>query len=136
MRLVFSISVLLWHASTSVRSLRTAGSGQRHPHRIEAELISALGMGTNSDVAAADQSRPTATRAVKLIHPMRRIFILILATWGSHIFASPSECEVAHTSRGINGGHQTVTARVAPAEPAGALFGPVRAPIAAAKARV
>ena len=44
-------------------------------HRIETELISALGMGTNLDVAAADQSRPTATRAVKLIHPMRRIFI-------------------------------------------------------------
>ena len=49
-------------------------SGQRHPHRIEAELISALAMGTNLDVAAADQSRPSATRAAKLTHPMRRIF--------------------------------------------------------------
>ena len=47
-------------------------SGQRHPHCIEAELISALGMGTNLDVAAADQSRPSATRAAKLIDPMRR----------------------------------------------------------------
>jgi hypothetical protein len=27
------------------------------------------------DVAAADQSRPSATRAAKLIHPMRSIFI-------------------------------------------------------------
>ena len=45
-----------------------------HPHRIEAELISALAMGTNLDVAAADQSRPSATRAAKLTHPMRRIF--------------------------------------------------------------
>ena len=44
-------------------------------HRIEAELISALGMGTNLDVAAADQSRPSATRAAKPIDPMRRIFI-------------------------------------------------------------
>ena len=49
-------------------------SGQRHPHRIEAELISALAMGTSLDVAAADQSRPSATRAAKLIDPMRRIF--------------------------------------------------------------
>ena len=48
--------------------------GQRYPHRMEAELISALGMGTNLDVAAADQSRPSATRAAKLIDPMRRIF--------------------------------------------------------------
>ena len=65
-------------------------SGQRHPHRIEAELISALGMGTNLDVAAADQSRPSATRAAKLIHPMRRIFIPPLARWGSHIFRRPN----------------------------------------------
>ena len=49
-------------------------SGHRLPHRIEAELISALVMGTNLDVAAADQSRPSATRAAKLIDPMRRIF--------------------------------------------------------------
>jgi hypothetical protein len=52
------------------------------PHRIEAELISALGMGTNLDVAAADQSRPSATRAAKLIHPMRRIFIPHLGKMG------------------------------------------------------
>jgi hypothetical protein len=70
-----------------------------HPHRIEAELISALAMGTNLDVAAADQSRPSATRAVKLIHPMRRIFIPHLGKMGLAHF-SPSECEVAHTSRG------------------------------------
>ena len=69
------------------------------PHRIEAELISALGMGTNLDVAAADQSRPSATRAAKLIHPMRRIFIPHLGKMGFAYF-SPSECEVAHTSRG------------------------------------
>ncbi len=53
-----------------------------HPHRIEAELISALAMGTNLDVAAADQSRPSATRAAKLIHPMRRIFIPHLGKMG------------------------------------------------------
>ena len=41
-------------------------------HRIEAELISALGMGTNLDVAAADQSRPSATRAAKLT-PLRKL---------------------------------------------------------------
>ena len=52
------------------------------PHRIEAALISALGMGTNLDVAAADQSRPSATRAAKLIHPMRRIFIPHLGKMG------------------------------------------------------
>ena len=55
---------------------------QRHPHRIEAELISALAMGTNLDVAAADQSRPRATRAAKLINPMRRIFIPHLGKMG------------------------------------------------------
>ena len=75
---------------------------------MEAELISALGMGTNLDVAAADQSRPSETRAAKLIHPMRRIFIPHLGKMGLAYF-SPSECEVAHTSRGINGGHQTPT---------------------------
>ena len=91
-------------------------SGQRHPHRIEAELISALAMGTNLDVAAADQSRPSATRAAKLINPMRRIFIPHLGKMGLAYF-SPSECEVAHTSRGINGGHQTPTG---PRRPAGA----------------
>ena len=69
------------------------------PHRIEAELISALGMGTNLDVAAADQSRPSATRAAKLIHPRRRIFIPHLGKMGLAHF-SPSECEVARTSRG------------------------------------
>jgi hypothetical protein len=57
-------------------------SAIRLPHRIEAELISALGMGTNLDVAAADQSRPSATRAAKPIHPMRRIFIPHLGTMG------------------------------------------------------
>src|SRR3954451_2015306 len=58
-------------------SLQIGGpaSALRLPHHIEAELISALGMGTNLDVAAADQSRPSATRAAKLINPMRRIFI-------------------------------------------------------------
>jgi hypothetical protein len=61
-------------------------SGQRHPHCIEAELISALGMGTNLDVAAADQSRPSATRAAKLIHPMRRIFIPHLGKTGLRMF--------------------------------------------------
>ena len=71
-----------------------------HPHRIEAELISALAMGTNLDVAAADQSRPSATRAAKLTHPMRRIFHpSSLGKMGLAHF-SPSECEVAHTSRG------------------------------------
>ena len=74
-------------------------SGQRLPHRIEAELISALGMGTNLDVVAADQSRPSATRAAKLIHPMRRIFIPHLGKMGLACFL-PSECEGAHTSRG------------------------------------
>ena len=57
-------------------------SCQRLPHRIEAELISALGMGTNLDVAAADQSRPSATRAAKPIDPMRRIFIPHLGEMG------------------------------------------------------
>jgi hypothetical protein len=57
-------------------------SGQRLPHRIEAELISALAMGTNLDVAAADQSRPSDNRAAKLIHPMRRIFIPHLGEMG------------------------------------------------------
>ena len=61
--------------------------GQRLPHRIEAELISALGMGTNLDVAAADQSRPTATRAARLIHPMRRIFIPHLGKGARIVFA-------------------------------------------------
>jgi len=54
----------------------------RLPHCIEAELISALGMGTNLDVAAADQSRPSATRAARLIHPMRSIFIPHLGKMG------------------------------------------------------
>ena len=75
----------------------------RLPHRIEAELISALGTGTNLDVAAADQSRPSATRTARPIHPMRCIFIPHLGKIGLAYF-SPSECEVAHTSRGINGG--------------------------------
>jgi hypothetical protein len=74
-------------------------SGQRLPHRIEAELISALGMGTNLEVVAADQSSPSATRAAMLIDPMRRIFIPHLGKMGLAHF-SPSECEVAHTSRG------------------------------------
>ena len=73
------------------------------PHCIEAELISALGMGTNLDVAAADQSRPSATRTARPIHPMRCIFIPHLGKIGLAYF-SPSECEVAHASRGINGG--------------------------------
>jgi hypothetical protein len=47
----------------------------RLPHCIEAELISALGTGTKLDVAAADQSRPSATRTASPIHPMRCIFI-------------------------------------------------------------
>jgi hypothetical protein len=47
------------------------------------------------DVAAADQSRPSATRAAKLINPMRRIFIPHLGKIGLAYF-SPSECEVAH----------------------------------------
>jgi len=87
------------------RSAGGPASAIRLPHRIEAELISALGMGTNLDVAAADQSRPSATRAARLIHPMRRIFIPHLGKMGLAYF-SPSECEVAHTSRG---GHQTPT---------------------------
>src|SRR6478672_8062722 len=60
-------------------------------------------MGTNLDVAAADQSRPSATRTARPIHPMRCIFIPHLGKIGLAYF-SPSECEVAHTSRGINGG--------------------------------
>jgi hypothetical protein len=44
------------------------------------------------DVAAADQSRPSATRAAKLIDPMRRIFIPHLGKMGLAHF-SPSECE-------------------------------------------
>jgi len=72
-------------------------------HRIATELISALGMGTNLDVAAADQSRPSATTTARPIHPMRRIFIPHLSKTGVAYF-SPFECEVAHTSRGINGG--------------------------------
>jgi hypothetical protein len=75
----------------------------RLPHCIEAELISALGRGTNLDVAAADQSRPSATRTARPIHPMRCIFIPHLGKIGLAYF-SPCECEVAHTSRGINGG--------------------------------
>jgi hypothetical protein len=75
----------------------------RLPHCIEAELISALGTGTNLDVAAADQSRPSATRTTRPIHPMRCIFIPHLGKIGLAYF-SPSECEVAHPSRGINGG--------------------------------
>ena len=76
------------------------------PHRGRADFCA--GHGENLDVAAADQSRPSATRAAKLIHPMRRIFIPHLGKMGLAYF-SPSECEVAHTSRGINGGHQTLT---------------------------
>ena len=60
-------------------------------------------MGTNLDVAAADQSRPSATRTARPIHPMRCIFIPHLGKIGLAYF-SPSECEVAHASRGINGG--------------------------------
>ena len=97
--------------ATAARRRRSWPAEDRLPHRIEAELISALGMGTNLDVAAADQSRPSATRAAKLIHPMRSIFIPHLGKMGLAYFL-PSECEVAHTSRGINGGsggHQTPT---------------------------
>ena len=68
----------------------------RLPHCIEAELISALGRGTNLDVAAADQSRPSATRTARPIHPMRCIFIPHLGKIGLAYF-SPCECEVAHT---------------------------------------
>ena len=75
----------------------------RLPHCIEAELISALGKGTNLDVAAADQSKPSATRTARPIHPMRCIFIPHLGKIGLAYF-SPSECEVAYPSRGINGG--------------------------------
>ena len=89
--------------TTAARRKRSRHAEDRLPHRIEAELISALGMGTNLDVAAADQSRPSATRAAKLIHPMRSIFIPHLGKIGLAYF-SPSECEVAHTSRDINGG--------------------------------
>src|SRR3954447_24917222 len=94
-----------WMVSPSAHSAIAAAvpvAGQRHPHRIEAKLISALGMGTNLDVAAADQSRPSATRAAKLIHPMRRIFIPHLGKMGLAHF-SPSECEAAHTSRAPTG---------------------------------
>jgi hypothetical protein len=91
-------------------------SAIRLPHRIEAELISALGMGTNLDVAAADQSRPSATRAARLIHPMRSIFIPHLGKMGLAYF-SPSECEVAHTSRGINGGVRRSSNSDPPAPP-------------------
>ena len=98
-----------------------------HPHRIEAELISALGMGTNLDVAAADQSRSSATRTARPIHPMRRIFIPHLSKIGVAYF-SPFECEVAHTSRGINGGsggHQTPTGPSPPRPwPLARYFGP------------
>ena len=62
-------------SGTAAGRRRSWHAEDRLPHRIEAELISALGMGTNLDVAAADQSRPSATRAAKLIHPMRSIFI-------------------------------------------------------------
>jgi hypothetical protein len=77
--------------------------GPRLPHRIACELISALGRGTNLDVAAIDQSRPSVTRAATPIHPMRSmrcIFIPHLGKLGLAYF-SPSECEVAHTMRGI-----------------------------------
>jgi hypothetical protein len=86
---------------TAARRRHSWPAEDRLPHRIEAELISALGMGTNLDVAAADQSRPSATRAAKLIHPMRSIFIPHLGKKRLAYFL-PSECEVAHTSRGIN----------------------------------
>ena len=89
--------------ATAARRKRSRHAEDRLPHRIEAELISALGMGPNLDIAAADQSRPSATRAAKLIHPMRSIFIPRLGKIGLAYF-SPSECEVAHTSRDINGG--------------------------------
>ena len=55
------------------------------------------------DVAAIDQSRPSATRTATPIHPMRSmrcIFIPHLGKIGLAYF-SPSECEVAHTLRGI-----------------------------------
>jgi hypothetical protein len=39
-------------------------------HRLACELISALGRGTNLDVAATDQSRPSATRTATPIHPI------------------------------------------------------------------
>jgi hypothetical protein len=79
------------HSAIAVagRSAGGPASAIRLPHRIEAELISALAMGTNLDVAAADQSRPSETRAAKLIHPMRRIFIPHLG-WGSHSFRRPN----------------------------------------------
>ena len=83
-------------------------------------------MGTNLDVAAADQSRPSATRAAKLIHPMRSIFIPHLGKIGLAYFL-PSECEVAHTSRGITAGPAVIKlrpARAAPAEAVGGLFQP------------
>jgi hypothetical protein len=90
---------------------------------MEAELISALGMGTNLDVAAADQSRPSETRAAKLIHPMRRIFIPHLGKMGLAYF-SPSECEVAHTSRALTVVIKLRPARAATEKAAGGLFWP------------
>ena len=71
----------------------------RLPHRIEAELIPALGTGTNLDVAAIDQSTPIATTTPSPIHPVR-IVSPIFGETGLAYF-SPSECEVVHTSRGI-----------------------------------
>jgi hypothetical protein len=78
-------------------------------------VISALGTGTNLDIAAADQSRPSATRTVRPIHPMRCIFHPHLGKIGLAYF-SPSECEVARTSRGINGSNRArePNANVAP----------------------
>ena len=87
---VIDVAVRPELSRSKVPLLSRGRSGQRHPHRIEAELISALAMGTNLDVAAADQSRPSATRAAKLTHPMRRIFIPHLGKMGSHIFRRPN----------------------------------------------
>ena len=103
-------------SGTAAGRRRSWHAEDRLPHRIEAELISALGMGTNLDVAAADQSRPSATRAAKLIDPMRSIFIPHLGKIGLEYFL-PSECEVAHTSRGLTSGPAVIKLRPGPLRP-------------------
>ena len=126
MRLVFSISVLLWHVSTSVRSFKNGRvrPAPSSPHRGRADFRAGHGdqfgrRGGRPKQANRDQSGEADPSYATHFHP---------SSWqdgGSHIFRRPNVKWL--TLRGaLTAVIKLRPARAAPAEPAGALFGPQR----------